>query len=90
MNTKELLVYILGYLNGLSTNSKISKEQVLKVKEIIDTFKNNQNSSINQLEENTDDDDYDENYYQDNRNDDNDKYYNENLDLDQQDPDFYC
>ena len=40
-------------------------------------------------------DEFEEEYRRDffreeNNSNDNDKYYNENLDLDQQDPDFYC
>src|SRR5436190_1326747 len=51
-NTRELLTYILGYLNGLRTYIQTSKEQVFVVKEMIDDFEKNQNLSNNQFEKN--------------------------------------
>jgi len=90
MESRELLTYILGYLNGLNTMSKVSSGKIYKLKKLIENFHNQKNIEI-EIEKypaaNYDTEDYD--------NSDNNKYslydnphYNDELDLDQQDPDF--
>lgn len=85
MESKELLTYILGYLNGLNTMSKISSDKVLKIKELIEDYRNQKHTEI----------DNDNEHYEDYDDSDNDTYslynnpnYNDELDLDQQGPDF--
>ncbi|WP_326936476.1 hypothetical protein [Flavobacterium sp. PL11] len=100
MTDKELILYIYGFLNGVLNMSKISSEKILKLKEIItlqqERNKDNSTDSINEnIDKNIDDEirfaeEYSRDFFkQENNINDNDKYYNENLDLDQQDPDFY-
>jgi len=92
MTDKELLLYIYGYLNGILNMSKIPSEKLKKINEII-LLQQERNKA--KLEVAKSDDEFEEEYRRDffreeNNSNDNDKYYNENLDLDQQDPDFYC
>lgn len=91
MTDRELLLYIYGYLNGVLNMSKIPSNKISKLNEII-LLQQEKNKA--KLEVTTTDDDFEEEYRRDffreeNKTNDNDKYYNENLDLDQQDPDFY-
>lgn len=91
MTDKELLLYIYGYLNGILNMNKIPSEKLKKIKEII-LLQQERNKA--KLEVTKTDDEFEEEYRRDffreeNNSNDNDKYYNENLDLDQQDPDFY-
>lgn len=92
MTDKELLIYIYGYLKGSLNINKIPYYKIYKIKEII-LLQQERNKAA--LQETTSDEDFDEEYRRDffrqeNNFNDNDKYYNENLDLDQQDSDFYC
>lgn len=92
MTDKELLLYIYGYLSGVLNMSKIPSQKISKLKEII-MLQQERNKA--KLKETIADDDFEEEYRRDffrdeNNTNDNHKYYNENLDLDQQDPDFYC
>lgn len=90
MKKRDLLIYILGYLNGLNTMSKVSKDKVLKIKEIIEEF-DNQKRLEQENDEFENEDDYANQYYDEtDESYDNDSHYNEDLDLDQQHPDFYC
>lgn len=85
MESRELLTYILGYLNGLNTMTKVSSEKINKLKEIIEDYrtrKHNENESENDYSEQYDDSDKDTYSLYDNPN------YNDELDLDQQGPDF--
>jgi hypothetical protein len=91
MTDKELLLYIYGYLNGILNMNKIPSEKLKKINEII-LLQQERNKA--KLETTKTDDEFEEEYRRDffreeNNSNDNDKYYNENLDLDQQDPDFY-
>ena len=95
MNDRELLLYIYGYLNGVLNMSKISSNKILKLKEIISLQQERNKINLQAQIEDDDEDDESENEYGEfgyeyNKYDNNDRYYNENLDLDQQDPDFYC
>ena len=92
MTDRELLLYIYGYLNGVLNMSKISSQKISKLKEII-LLQQERNKA--KLIETTADDNSEEEYRRDffteeNNTSDYDKYYNENLDIDQQDSDFYC
>jgi hypothetical protein len=92
MTDRELLIYIYGYLNGILNMSKIPSEKLKKIKDII-LLQQQKNKA--KIELAMTDDEFEEEYRrdffkEDNNSYDNDKYYNENLDLDQQDPDFYC
>lgn len=92
MTDRELLLYIYGYLNGVLNMSKISSQKISKLKEII-LLQQERNKA--KLIETTADDNFEEEYRRDffteeNNTSDYDKYYNENLDIDQQDSDFYC
>lgn len=92
MTDKELLLYIYGYLNGLLNMNKIPSEKLKNINEVI-LRQQERNKVILELVKT--DDEFEEEYRRDffreeNNSNDNDKYYNENLDLDQQDPDFYC
>lgn len=91
MTDRELLLYIYGYLTGVLNISKISSNKISNLKEII-LLQQERNKA--KLEVAHSDYEFEEEYRRDffkeeNNSDDNDKYYNENLDLDQQDPDFY-
>ena len=90
MTDKELLLYIYGYLNGVLNMSKIPSEKLKQLKEII--IRHQERNKVN-LEAIQTDEEFEEEYrrdfFRDDYKNDNDKYYNENLDLDQQDPDFY-
>lgn len=91
MKDKELLLYIYGYLNGVLNMSKISSDKISNLKKII-LLQQERNKA--KLDTKTADDDFEEGYrrdfFREENSNDNDMYYNENLDLDQQDPDFYC
>ena len=92
MTDRELLLYISGYLNGVLNMSKISSYKILKIKEIILLQQERNKPKIKVAHS---DEEFEEEYrldfFKEEKNsNDNDKYYNENLDLDQQDPDFYC
>lgn len=93
-NSKGLLLWLLGYLHGLDSSSKTIKEQLVYVKQLLYDIDNDR---FPLKDINGNDDDFTKynykssnNFSQENSRYDNDKYYNENLDLDQQDPDFYC
>lgn len=101
MTDRELLLYLYGYLNGVLNMSNISSDKISNLKEIIllqqerNKAKLEVKTTDNEFEETITDDEFEEEYRRDffreeNNSSDNDKYYNENLDLDQQDPDFYC
>ena len=92
-NPKGLLLWLLGYLHGLDSSSKTIKEQLIYVKELLYDIDNDR---FPLKDINGEDDDFTkynykkiDNFKQENSPFDKDKYYNENLDLDQQDPDFY-
>jgi|GEM_PF-5447881 len=85
MESRELLTYILGYLNGLNTMPKVSSEKIHKLKELIENFRNQKHNEIvseNDYSEEYDDSDNDTYSLYDN------PHYNDELDLDQQGPDF--
>lgn len=93
-NSKGLLLWLLGYLHGIESSSKTIKEQLIYVKQLIYDIDNDR-YPLKDI--NGNDDDFTKYNYksndhlnQENNSFDNDKYYNDNLDLDQQDPDFYC
>lgn len=98
MTDKELLLYIYGYLNGILNMNKIPSQKLKKINEIIllqqERNKKLSNDILKSHYSQEDLDEFEEEYRRDffreeNNSNDNDKYYNENLDLDQQDPDFY-
>jgi hypothetical protein len=81
-----------GYLSGTLNMPKISSREISKLKEII-SFQQEKNKV--ELQTTTFDEDIENEYYKEFESStdgfsNNDKYYNENLDLDQQDPSFYC
>lgn len=98
MTDKELLLYIYGYLNGILNMNKIPSEKLKKINEII-LLQQERNKKLSidipkSHYSQEDLDEFEEEYRrdffrEDNNSNDNDKYYNENLDLDQQDSDFY-
>ena len=84
MDSRDLLTYILGYLNGLDTMTEVSSENINKIRRFIEDYrieKHYENDSDNSEDYN---DDSDEDTYSlyDN------PHYNDELDLDQQGPDF--
>lgn len=98
MTDKELLLYIYGYLNGILNMKKIPSEKLKKINEIILLQQERNKKLSNDIPKShysqEDLDEFKEEYRRDffreeNHSNNNDKYYNENLDLDQQDPDFY-
>lgn len=98
MTDKELLLYIYGYLKGILNMNKIPSEKLKKINEIILLQQERNKKLSNDIPKShysqEDLDEFEEEYRRDffreaNNSNDNDKYYNENLDLDQQDPDFY-
>jgi len=85
MESRELLTYILGYLNGLNTMTKVSSNKIHKLKELIEnnrTQKHNEVENENDYSEEYDDSDNDTYSLYDN------PHYNDEVDLDQQGPDF--
>ena len=99
MTDKELLLYIYGYLNGILNMNKIPSEKLKKINEIILLQQERNKKLSNDIPKShnsqEDLDEFKEEYRRDffreeNNSNNNGKYYNENLDLDQQDPDFYC
>lgn len=84
--------------------SKISSDQISKLKEIIilqqernkvklQATKFDDESILELLDDESlkeFEEEYRRDFFKDDNKNNNDKYYNENLDLDQQDPDFYC
>ena len=98
MTDKELLLYICGYLNGILNMNKIPSEKLKKINKIVllqqernkKLSKDIPKSHYSQEELDEFEKEYRRDFFREENNfNDNDKYYNENLDLDQQDPDFY-
>ncbi len=93
MDRKELLLFILGYLNGINLLESIPKDSLLKIKEIVEQYDSNQ--KIFREEKKLEEERWIE--MQDglteqsgNRSSyNNDDSYNNTLDLDQQSEDFY-
>jgi hypothetical protein len=92
-NSKGYLLWALGYLHGLSSASQPIKEQLIVIKEYLHDLDNDR---FPLKDKNGNDDDFTTYNYKKEKSNDlnygyytNDDNYNENLDLDQQHPDFY-
>jgi hypothetical protein len=93
LNSKGYLLWAIGYLHGLSSASKPIKEQLIVIKEYLHDL---DNERFPLKDQNGNDDDFTTYKYKKEQSDNlnntsygNDEHYNENLDLDQQHPDFY-
>lgn len=83
MEKRELLIYILGYLNGLSLKKKIPSKNIKKIGNYI-RFNIIAKETKNEI---TEDDDYQ--YYDDSFEQSLMDGYDDDLDYDQQDPNFW-
>jgi hypothetical protein len=83
MEKRELLIYILGYLNGLNLKGKVPSENIRQIGNYI-----HYNHLLRENKEEIIEDDnhiyYNDNYEQSLMDD-----YNDDLDYDQQDPNFW-
>lgn len=92
-SSKSYLWWALGYLHGLESASKPIKEQLIVIKQYLHEIDNDR---FPLKDKNGNDDDFTTYKYKKEQSDNlddtsygNDEHYNENLDLDQQHPDFY-
>jgi hypothetical protein len=105
MTDRDLVIYIYGYLKGVLNMNKIPSGKILKLKEVISLQQERNKAKLQAINSNIEIEDEslpdwlddesliesEEEYRRDLfKDENNDKYYDENLDLDQQDPDFYC